>query len=312
MIHPTLKVPGRIPLAAVLLLQSAFAGEVATQGMTSQDLRELRSVSTVEFSPDGRQILYGTTHSDRPGTSYTTFGLYDVAEDRHRHLTAGAAVSMSSPRWSPDGQWIGFTGSDGDRRGVMIIRPDGSGLRFLAEAQSTNHPLPGAEHHIAWSPDGKRIAFLSSTPGPETEEADGDPIVIRRYSYKTTGAGGEYFSDNRRLQIHVVDVASGRVTQLTDNRYQNHSLDWSPDGREILFVSNREPQNDRRHNYDLLVPRPRCRHGAADHGAGGDGLSGPLVPGREPDRLPRHNPGANLVRDDDGRYPRLDSPARRD
>ncbi len=241
-----------ILLSFALLLHLSSIGEVEAQGMTSQDLRELRSVSGIEFSPDGTRVLYGTNHADRPGTPYTTYTVYHLDEDRHQPVSPGDGVSISSPRWSPDGDWIGFVGSDGERRGVMVMRPDGSELRFLAEAQGTNHPLPGAEQHIAWSPDGSRIAFLSSTAGPETEEAEGDPIVIRRYNYKTTGAGGDYFTDNRRLQIYTVDVASEQVTQLTDNHYQDHTLDWSPDGSEILFVSNREPQNDRRHNYDLL------------------------------------------------------------
>lgn len=237
-------------------LHLPFAGEVQAQGMTSDDLRQLRSVSSVEFSPDGSRLLYATSHADRPGTSYTTYTVYHAAEDRHTPLSPGDGVSISSPRWSPDGEWIGFVGSDGQRRGVMMVRSDGSDLRFLAEARGTNHPLPGAEQHIAWSPEGDRIAFLSSTDGPETAEAEGDPIVIRRYNYKTTGAGGDYFTDNRRLQIHTVDVETGDVRQLTDNYYQDHTLDWSPDGREILFVSNREPKNDLRHNYDLLALDP--------------------------------------------------------
>lgn len=240
-------------IVAVLLHLPGGIGEVGAQGLTSSDLRELRSVSGVEFSPDGDRILYGTSRRDRAGAPYTTYAIYHVSEDRHEPLGPEGDPSISSPRWSPDGEWIGFLGSQGDRRGVMIVRPDGSDLRFLAEARGTNHPLPGAEQHIAWSPDSRRIAYLSSTAGPETEEAEGDPIVIRRYNYKTTGAGGDYFTDNRRLQIYTVDVESEQVDQLTDNDYQDHTLDWSPDGSEILFVSNREPQNDRRHNYDLLA-----------------------------------------------------------
>jgi dipeptidyl aminopeptidase/acylaminoacyl peptidase len=249
---------GRVLLSILALLLWGIQGSPleARQGFTSEDLRTLRSVSGIEVSPSGEQILYGVVYSDRDAPPYTRYRIVDPAGEEHRDLLPDGDVSVSNPRWSPDGEWIGFIGSEGGRRGVMIVRPDGSDLRFLEEAVGTNHPLPGAEQHIAWSPDGNRIAYLSSTPGPETEEAEGDPIVIRRYNYKTSGAGGDYFTDNRRLQIHVVDVASGNSTRLTDNVYQDHSLDWSPDGREILFVSNREPQNDRNHDYDLFALDP--------------------------------------------------------
>jgi len=41
---------------------------------------------------------------------------------------------------------------------------------------------------VTWSPDGKQLAFISSTPGPEAAEAAGDPVVITRYLYKPDAA----------------------------------------------------------------------------------------------------------------------------
>jgi len=46
------------------------------------------------------------------------------------------------------------------------------------------------------------------------------------------------FNDNRRLHIFIADVASGRIEQLTDGTHYEHSIDWSPSGEEIAFVSN--------------------------------------------------------------------------
>jgi dipeptidyl aminopeptidase/acylaminoacyl peptidase len=51
----------------------------------------------------------------------------------------------------------------------------------------------------------------------------------------------------------VVDVATGRIDQLTDGTHYEHSIDWSPNGEEIAFVSNREPNEDQFFNYDLFT-----------------------------------------------------------
>src|SRR5262249_52784987 len=100
---------------------------------------------------------------------------------------------------------------------------------------------------------GKQIAFISATAGPETENANGDPMVITRYLYKPTASEGlTRFNDNRRLHIFIVDVASKQVRQLTRGDYYEHSIEWSPEGGDILFVSNRGPDSDRFFNYDVF------------------------------------------------------------
>ena len=104
---------------------------------------------------------------------------------------------------------------------------------------------------LSWSPDSKTLAFVHATPGPETADATGDPILITRFLYKPTASeGNTRFNDNRRLHIFLLDVAAGRTRQLTDGINDEHSIDWSPTGDEILFVSNREPDADQFFNND--------------------------------------------------------------
>jgi len=223
------------------------------QGLSSSDLSHLRSVGSVELSPDGRRIAYSVTMRDRPGRPWGQLWIIDL-DTKKSVRVGGEKDSGGGPLWSPDGKWIAFDGHQGEKSGLFVARPDGSEVTFLASLEGTNSPLPGAGQDFTWSPDGKQIAFISSTPGAEAAEASGDPMVITRYLYKPdAGEGMTRFNDNLRLHIFVVDVSSKQVRQLTQGNTDEHSIDWSPDEKEILFVSNREPNQDEFFNYDIFT-----------------------------------------------------------
>lgn len=109
-----------------------------------------------------------------------------------------------NPVWSPDGKQIAFTRNiDADIRNrqydIFIMNADGSNQRNL-----TKHPA--RDGSATWSPDGQHIAFTSNRTG--------------------------------RNEIHIIDVLSGKVEQLTNNRGINGSANdpcWSPDGKYIAY-----------------------------------------------------------------------------
>ncbi len=223
------------------------------QGFSSGDLSLLRSVGSVELSPDGHRVAYTIVMRDRPGRPYGQVWVMDLSTQKSVRV-GGDKDSGGSPLFSPDGKWLAFAGKQGENSGLFVARADGSDVTFLAPWNGTNSPLPGTGKEFTWSPDGKQLAFVSSTPGTETTQAAGDPMVITRYLYKPdAGEGMTRFNDNQRLHIFVVDVATKQVRQLTKGDTDEHSIDWSPDGKEILFASNREPNQDEFFNYDIFV-----------------------------------------------------------
>ncbi|MGC1647462.1 MAG: S9 family peptidase [Candidatus Sulfotelmatobacter sp.] len=233
-------------------LLTAIAAPACAQLLASSDLSRLRSIGGVALSPDNHYIAYTITMRDRPGRSYGQLWVMDLSTQKSVPL--GGDKPASGPLWSGDSKWIAFRGADGDHHGILIAHPDGSDTTFLAALAGTNSPLPGTGKDFTWSPDGKQIAFVSSTAGEAAAEASGDPMVITRYLYKPdAGEGMTRFNDNQRLHIYAVDIASKQVRQLTRGNFDEHSIDWSPDGKQIVFASNREPNQDEFFNYDLFT-----------------------------------------------------------
>ncbi len=227
-----------LSLAAIFVL----APFCRAQGLVSSDLSRFRFVGDAVFAPDGHRIAYTVIAFDRPGRPAPQLWIMELATQKPIRI-GGEKDVAGNPRWSPDGKWLAFQGRVGEKHGLLLARPDGSEITALVEKMDgTNSPLPGEGQDVTWSPDGKQIAFISSTPDERAAEASGDPMVISRYLYKPdAGEGMTRFNDNQRLHIFAVDVASKQVRQLTQGIYDEHSIDWSPDGKEILFASNREP-----------------------------------------------------------------------
>jgi dipeptidyl aminopeptidase/acylaminoacyl peptidase len=233
-------------------LLAAIAMPACAQLLTSSDLSRVRSVGSAAISPDGHYIAYTITMRDQPGRPYGQLWVMDL--NTAKSVRLGGDKPASAPLWSNDSKWIAFRGEDGDKHGLLIAHPDGSDTTFLTALVGTNSPLPGTGKDFTWSPDGKRIAFVSSTPGEGADQASGDPMVITRYLYKPdAGEGMTRFNDNQRLHIFVVEVASKQVRQLTTGNFDEHSIDWSPDGKQLVFASNREPNQDEFFNYDLFT-----------------------------------------------------------
>ncbi len=256
-----------IACAPVLIASLVSTAPAAlAQGLQSADLSRFKSVGQVSLSPDGQRVAYTVAVRTRPGRTYQEMWIMSTAT--HQATRVGNdSGSFSLPHWSPDGQWLAFDGSDGKQSGLWVAHADGSAPTFIMRETDPGLPLPGWLGHellvirdpgqgdnVLWSPDSKQIAFIRAIPNVYNDDTTSDPGVASHSLYRpTTGVGASRFNDNRRLEMFVADRETKQVRQLTDGTRDVHSITWSPDGKEIVFVANYETTPDEFFHYDLFA-----------------------------------------------------------
>jgi dipeptidyl aminopeptidase/acylaminoacyl peptidase len=243
----------RATLAAMSLLMAAasFAGaaDAPPRVFEPKDVFSLRSADDPRIRPDGDQIVYVRRAydimSDRAARS---LWLVDVASGAQTPLVDDASVG--APRWSPDGARLAYVAAGGGAAQLYV--------RWMASGATARvATLPQAPHDIAWSPDGKSLAFLMFEPaqpaklGETVAKPDGakwaEPIkVIDKVTFR---ADGEGYLKPGHDHIWIVSADGGAPRRLTFGDFDDGgSLSFTPDGRFILFSSNRDKDWERQPN----------------------------------------------------------------
>ncbi len=192
---------------------------------------ETVSAGDPAISPDGTRILYSLARASKDlDRASSQVWLSKVDGSDARRLT-WAGERNREARWSPDGRSIAFVS---DRlqagSGLFVLPADGPG-----EAREITHHLRPIGQ-LAWSPDGNSIAY--TTPfDPHNPSEDALPEgrapkvrVTRRLDYKQDNRG---WVNDVRIQVFVVDVASGERRMLTREPDDVQYPEWSPDGRRL-------------------------------------------------------------------------------
>jgi hypothetical protein len=202
-----------------------YAGQIA--GRTHPDSAGTRIVRLKErseynlgptLSADGSYLAFFTTKNNLFGIDLV---VADASTGRIVRRLAGPqsdghfdAISFlnSSGDFSPDASSFAFiVYNDGNNEITVIDSRDGDIQKRMRPGDV------GAIYNLAWSPDGRSIAFSGAKGG---------------------------ISD-----LYVVDVASGEVRQLTNDKYADLQPAWSPDGRTIAIATDRSAQT----NFDRMT-----------------------------------------------------------
>ena len=234
------------------LVQAADGSGIVTRQMWSG--AEVSSDVTV--SPDRRYLAFVDNET-------WDLAVRDLTTGENRRLTnkKGGRENRREyaqfPVFSPDGKQVAFGWENPqDSCELRVVGMDGSGPRVLD---------PGEKHAVFpldWSRDGKSILALLQTRSngalarqvAVVSAADGSVRVLKRVDWRWRSWPPEAmrFSPDGQFvvydlpvdeagnrDVYVLSVANGQVTPLVQHPAQDRMLGWAPDGRSVLFLSDR-------------------------------------------------------------------------
>ncbi|MCS7152126.1 MAG: Tol-Pal system beta propeller repeat protein TolB [Endomicrobia bacterium] len=220
-------------------------------GYNLQQLTNNKSINIYpRVSPDGKKIVY-TSYCDRNPDLYIMDS--DGKNQQPLSVTQGLNVTAN---WSPDATQLILTMTKAKHAPNLYI--------FDINTKTTKRLTFGGQVDISgyFSPNGREIVFVSNRSGlPQLYIASVDGSNVRRlptseyssspvWSPKGDKIAFTMRTDKGLFDIFLYDIAKGDYYRLTYSEGSNESPFFSPDGRFIVFVSNR---NHRWELYTMFI-----------------------------------------------------------
>lgn len=212
------------------------------------DAFAIKHLNGIKLSPDASKIVCVTAINHLKSNKREDHIALISTSDRDINVIA----TGSSPQWSPDGFKIAYVGYADGQSAIWIYDLRTNERTFLTPVHESSYFIDHlAEYNFQWSPDSRWIAYVSSTPFSRQKEAGNEVKEINRLLYKSKGGHGRpFFADDLPMHIWIVPSEGGEPELITPGNYNEHSISWAPDSRNIAFISNRsnDPDNNQRND----------------------------------------------------------------
>ena len=212
-------------LAAPILAQES-PKTTGPKLLTPEASLNLRSISDLQFSPDGNRLAFVITEPAKGERRARHIWIYEKQSGSIRQFTY-SAKSESNPRWSPDGKQLAFLSDRDEQQQVYAMRADGG------EASALTKGKRGVKN-FAWSPDGKQIAFLApdaKTEPEEKKEKDKDDAHV-------------VDKEEKHARLWLLTLDSGEAKALTEPKWEIGEAVWHPSGTGLMLSATDHPESD--------------------------------------------------------------------
>jgi dipeptidyl aminopeptidase/acylaminoacyl peptidase len=213
--------------AVALAIGQARPSDEQEKKLTPEASLNLRSISELQFSPDGVRLAFTVTEPPKGTGRLRHIWIYERQGDVVRQVTS-SSKSESVPRWSPDGKQLAFLSNrDDDQQQIFLMSMSGGEGRAVTKGKRSVKTFE-------WSPDGARIAFLApdaKTEEEEKKEKDKDDAKV-------------VDKDDKHARLWILDVATGETRALTKTNWNFDELAWLPSGDRVVVKGTDRPESD--------------------------------------------------------------------
>ena len=207
------------------------------QPIRIDDIYKFKIPLEPSVSPDGKQVLFSVEKMHKKdSTYYTNLYMSDTSGRNLKQLTFGKR-NDHSPDWSPDGKKIAFVRKRETASQIWILPTDGGKAKHLTKLSR------GTVSGVEWSPDGTKLLFLFHPLGKEVKvdkKGKSKTPVFRHIKDIWFRLDGQGYFDSENTHVWVANAKTGAAKQLVTGDYDDLFPCWSPNGKEIVFISLRE------------------------------------------------------------------------
>jgi eukaryotic-like serine/threonine-protein kinase len=234
-----------VAVISLAVWQLFFAAKISELNWVNAKVERVTDLAGQEIfpslSPDGKSLIYAS-----PATGNWDIYSKRIGAKKADNLTESSTDEDTQPAFSPDGKRIAFRSSR-----------DGGGIFVMTETGESPKKLINFGFNPAWSPDSKELVIT------ENSVEGGSRTLIPSKMWVVNAANGEsriltdsdavqaswsphnkriaYWSvrDGSQRDIWTISTDGGEPVPVTQDAFLDYNPVWSPDGRYLYFVSNR-------------------------------------------------------------------------